>query len=366
MKIKLLTAALLTLALLSCNKEYFNVNINLKNADGKMIYLQKKVNDEIVVIDSAYVNNDIADFNVSVDCPTINYSIKIDGIRFPISFFTENNNIKIVGDAKDLKNISITGSSAQEILNEYNKEINKFNLQYAEFREKYQEAVQKNDEELIETLIEEYNTISENQNNYISLFINKNSNNFIAAYVLNNNLFNYELNEIEDFANNFKGNATDNQYYYNIQKHIAALQRVDVGQPYLDFTQETPDGVMLSLSELVGKSKLLLVDFWASWCGPCRAENPNVVEIYNEYHEKGFDVLGVSLDMKKENWIKAIEDDGLIWHNISDLKYWQNEAAKAYAISAIPSNILLDENGIIIAKDLRGNDLRTKVEEILK
>ena len=122
---------------------------------------------------------------------------------------------------------------------------------------------------------------------------------------------------------------------------------------------------MLSLSELVGKSKLLLIDFWASWCSPCRAENPNVVAVYNDYHEKGFDVLGVSLDMEKEKWVAAIEKDGLIWHNISDLKYWQNEAAQSYGISSIPSNLLLDEKGIIIAKNLRGEDLRNKVQELL-
>jgi peroxiredoxin len=151
-----------------------------------------------------------------------------------------------------------------------------------------------------------------------------------------------------------------------LNEYILQLKRVAIGQPYLDFTQETPEGTLLSLSELVGKSKLLLVDFWASWCGPCRGENPNVVAVYKEYHEKGFDVLGVSLDMKKENWIKAIEDDGLIWHNVSDLKYWNNEAAQDYAVSSIPSNVLIDENGTIIAKNLRGEDLRKKVEELLK
>ena len=366
MKIKLLSVVILALSLTSCNKDHFNVKVNLKNAEGKNVYLQKNINDQIMVIDSSTITNDAANFIVLNDSPTIKYSIKIDDVKYPINFFTENNDTDITGDVKDLKNISITGSCAQQLLNEYNKEINKYNLQYADFREKYQEATRNNDEALIEKLIEEYNSIGDNQNTYVSLFITKNSNSFIAPYILSNNLWNYELNELEDFSNNFKANALDNEYYEKVKKQIALLQRVDIGQPYLDFTQETPDGDMLSLSELVGKSKLLLIDFWASWCGPCRAENPNVVEIYNDYHEKGFDILGVSLDMKKENWVKAIEDDGLIWHNISDLKYWQNEAARAYAVSAIPSNVLLDQNGIIIAKDLRGKDLRTKVEEILK
>ena len=144
------------------------------------------------------------------------------------------------------------------------------------------------------------------------------------------------------------------------------LERTEVGQPYIDFTLNNIDGEAVTLSELVGKSKLIMIDFWASWCPDCRVENPNVVEVYNEYHEKGFDIIGVSLDMEKENWIDAIEKDGLIWHNISDLKYWNNEGAKLYGISSIPSNVLIDQNGIIIGKNLRGEDLRNKVEEILK
>ena len=230
---------------------------------------------------------------------------------------------------------------------------------------KYRNAEQTNDHDAMEKIENEYNQIEKNQNNYQTLFLTKNSNSFVAAYILYNNRYNYELNEIEDFVNNFNINI-ENDYSKLLDEYIAILQRVDIGQPYLDFTQETPEGDMLSLSELVGKSKLLLIDFWASWCGPCRAENPNVVEVYKDYHEKGFDILGVSLDMEKEKWIKAIEDDELVWHNISDLKYWNNEAAKSYGISSIPSNLLLDENGTIIAKNLRGEDLRKKVEEILK
>lgn len=365
MKIKSLVLGLITVAMFSCNKPTFNVNIDLQNAEGKKVYLQKVVDNEIVVLDSTVIQNNKAIFVVNSENPATRYSIKIDGVRYPIGFFSENQNVSIAGDLNDNRNIIADGSNAQQLLNEYNVENKKFNNQFNELRQQYKTAAQNNDEDAIERIENEYNKVENNQNNYQTLFLTKNSNSFVAAYVLYSNRYNYELNELEDFVNNFNIKE-ENDYSKLLEEYIAILQRVDVGQPYLDFTQETPEGDMLSLSELVGKSKLLLIDFWASWCGPCRAENPNVVEVYKEYHEKGFDVLGVSLDMEKDKWIKAIEDDGLIWHNISDLKYWNNEAAKSYGISSIPSNLLLDENGTIIAKNLRGEDLRSKVEEILK
>lgn len=365
MKIKSLVLGLITVAMFSCNKQTFNVNIDLQNAEGKKVYLQKVVDNEIVVLDSTVIQNNKAIFVVNSENPATRYSIKIDGVRYPIGFFSENQNVSIAGDLNDNRNIIADGSNAQQLLNEYNVENKKFNNQFNELRQQYKTAAQNNDEAAIERIENEYNKVENNQNNYQTLFLTKNSNSFVAAYVLYSNRYNYELNELEDFVNNFNIKE-ENDYSKLLDEYIAILQRVDVGQPYLDFTQETPEGDMLSLSELVGKSKLLLIDFWASWCGPCRAENPNVVEVYKEYHEKGFDVLGVSLDMEKDKWIKAIEDDGLIWHNISDLKYWNNEAAKSYGISSIPSNLLLDENGTIIAKNLRGEDLRSKVEEILK
>lgn len=365
MKIKSLVLGLLAVALFSCNKPTFNVNVDLLNADGKMIYLQQLADNDVMVIDSAVIQNNKANFIVECGNPATRYSIKIDGVRYPIGFFSENKDIVVTGDINDNRNITASGSNAQQLINEYNAENKKFNEKFSELLKKYRNAEQINDHDAMEKIENEYNQIEKNQNNYQTLFLTKNSNSFVAAYILYNNRYNYELNEIEDFVNNFNINI-ENDYSKLLDEYIAILQRVDIGQPYLDFTQETPEGDMLSLSELVGKSKLLLIDFWASWCGPCRAENPNVVEVYKDYHEKGFDILGVSLDMEKEKWIKAIEDDELVWHNISDLKYWNNEAAKSYGISSIPSNLLLDENGTIIAKNLRGEDLRKKVEEILK
>lgn len=365
MKIKFLVLGLTTLALFSCNKPTFNVNVELQNAEGKMVYLKKMIDKEFVTLDSAIIQNNMVNFVVEYRNYTDYYSVNIEDVKYPINFFSENQDMKIIGDVKDNRNISVSGSNAQQLIKEYNEENKKFNEQFRKLGQKYREASQNNDEAEMESIENEYNQVEKNQNNYISLFITKNSNSFIAPYILYNNRYKYELNELEDFVNNFK-NKEESEFSKLLDEYIAILQRVEIGQPFIDFSQETPEGDMMSISELVGKSKLLLIDFWASWCGPCRAENPNVVEIYNDYHEKGFDIIGVSLDMEKQNWIKAIETDSLIWHNISDLKYWNNEGAKLYGVSSIPSNVLLDENGIIIAKNLRGEDLRNKVQEILK
>lgn len=362
---KLLTLAIAVFALVSCSKPTFNVNIELQNAEGKMIYLQKFVDKKSTIIDSVVMQNNTAHFVVEHDNPATYYSMRVEDVRFPVGFFSENNDVTIVGDINDIEKIEVTASYAQQLINEYNAENQRFYNQLRELGKNYEIAAEENDEAAMEKISDEYNKVEQNKNNYISLFIVKNYNSFVSPYILYNNRLNYELKEIEDFVNNFNI-VQDNEFIVLLNEYIAKLKRVSVGQPYLDFTQETPEGTLLSLSELVGKSKLLLVDFWASWCGPCRAENPNVVAVYKDYHEKGFDVLGVSLDMKKENWIKAIEADGLIWHNVSDLKYWNNAAAKDYAISSIPSNVLLDENGIIIAKNLRGEDLRKAVEGMLK
>lgn len=382
MKIKLLTLAVVVLALVSCNKSTFNVKVelqNVENVNGKMIYLQKIADKKTIVIDSILMQDNIvgdtinntvlatvlANFTVEESNPATYYSVRVENMRYSIGFFSENNDVTITGDMKDINSIVVTASAAQQLLNEYNAEVKKFYDQLTELGRKYEIAYQNEDEALMEQIVEDYNKVEEKQNSYISMFISKNNNNFVSSYILYNNHLNYELNELEDFVNNFNI-SQENEFTTLLNDYITKLRLVSIGQPYVDFTQETPEGDLLSVSELVGKSKLLLIDFWASWCGPCRAENPNVLAVYKDYHEKGFDVLGVSLDMKKENWIRAIEADGLIWHNISDLKYWNNEAAKTYAISSIPSNVLLDENGIIIAKNLRGEDLRKKVEEILK
>jgi peroxiredoxin len=150
-----------------------------------------------------------------------------------------------------------------------------------------------------------------------------------------------------------------------IADKIKQLERVAVGATAPDFTQNTPDGQPLTLSSLRGK--YVLIDFWASWCGPCRRENPNVVAAYNKFKDKGFTILGVSLDKDtgREAWLKAIEKDGLAWNQVSDLKYWQNAAAKDYGVQAIPQNFLIDPSGKIVATNLRGEKLQETLSQLL-
>lgn len=154
------------------------------------------------------------------------------------------------------------------------------------------------------------------------------------------------------------------QATFDLQMELDKVKNFQIGGTAPDFTQATPDGGELSLSDLRGK--VVLIDFWASWCGPCRRENPNVVKVYKEYKEKGFEILSVSLDKDKNRWLQAIEQDGMDWKHVSDLKYWSNEVAKMYNVSSIPHTILLDQEGKILARNLRGPALQQKLAEIFE
>lgn len=150
----------------------------------------------------------------------------------------------------------------------------------------------------------------------------------------------------------------------NTATRVEVERKLAPGKPAPEITQPTPDGNLFSLSDL--KGKVVLIDFWASWCGPCRRDNPEVVRMYNRFNSKGFEILGVSLDKDRTAWLNAIAKDGLIWNQVSDLKYWQSDAALSYGVKSIPHTVLVDRNGNIIARGLRGQALELKLEEIFE
>jgi peroxiredoxin len=171
--------------------------------------------------------------------------------------------------------------------------------------------------------------------------------------------------ELEPLYNSLSETLKEKEAAKRLKKSIDVAKVTAIGNLAPDFIQNDVNGNPIKLSSLRGK--YVLIDFWASWCGPCRQENPNVVRVYNKYKSKNFTILGVSLDKPdaRANWLNAIKNDGLTWTQVSDLKYWSNQAALLYYVSAIPSNFLLDPNGKIVAKDLRGSDLDNKLEELL-
>jgi len=173
-----------------------------------------------------------------------------------------------------------------------------------------------------------------------------------------------DVNSIEPLYNSLSANVKESYSGKLYSTYLFNLKRIAIGSTAPEFTEMDTAGKAVSLSSFRGK--YVLVDFWASWCGPCRAENPNLVKDYAKYHPKGFQVLGVSLDQPngKDKWISAIHADGLSWTQVSDLKYWNNEVAVLYGIRSIPQNFLIDPNGKIVARDLRGDDLTHKLEEI--
>lgn len=163
-------------------------------------------------------------------------------------------------------------------------------------------------------------------------------------------------------AEKVKKEWPNDEYAKGFVDMVEKMKTLAIGQPAPEIALPNPDGEVVKLSSM--KGKYVLVDFWAKWCGPCRHENPNVVRVFHKFKDKGFTVFGVSLDRKKEDWLKAIEEDKLEWTHVSDLKYWQSEAAKTYNITGIPFSLLLDPNGVIIAKNLRGAALEKKLAEV--
>ncbi|MCD7850602.1 MAG: AhpC/TSA family protein [Parabacteroides sp.] len=325
---RLAVTALVALTLASCQETPKGYVINGEVAgmpEGK-IYLKSFRNKMFFDVDTAEVKDGKFTFKGEVD-QSLLFGLATENMDYPVQLFVENTTMDVkIGD--DGETITVQNSPINTVFQENADKV---------FEDGYD----------IDSLIAKYPDSPA-----------------AAFYLYRYFTYQLPLDDLKATRARISPALADCPYVKDLDGIIKQLENVQIGKTALEFSLPDTAGVSVSLSDFRGK--YVLLDFWASWCPPCRRENPNVVKAFNGYKDKNFTIIGISLDKDKSKWLKAIADDNLTWTHLSDLKYWDSEIPALYGVRGIPANVLLDPDGVIIAKNITGEDLHQKLKEVIK
>jgi peroxiredoxin len=345
------------------NDGYVQIEGKIKNPSNEGYVVLEKIGEQnIDVVDTLMVSSD----------STFRYSMKHEDPGFYrlnlydrqyVNLILDNEDVQITADGNRPDGlVEVSGSRDTDYFYEVNDIMRDFQQNVNELNADYMKARADEDEDGMKAVELQYQEIEENNTQKIKDAIDSMGNSIAAFYAVNFLDAEKEFAYLSDLAERFKENLPDSRYTQQFVAQVEEMRKLAIGMPAPDIALPTPQGDTVALSSLRGN--YVMIDFWAAWCKPCRMENPNVVRLYNKYKNEGFEIYGVSLDRTQEAWTDAIREDKLTWTHVSDLKYFDSEAASLYNVNAIPATVLLDKEGNIIAKNLRGAELEAKLAEI--
>lgn len=340
----------------------YKIVVNIDNAEAGKVFLEQ-INGQNFVTKNTVDVDASGSFEMSghVDEPDF-YRVRFYNGQF---FFIvlDAKEIKVTGDAKDMfATLKIEGSPDSELFMEFVKKNSFMTTALRNLQNEYNQRIMNGDQSAQAEYEQKYEQMAQQNLAYMKEVIEGNMNSVIAPYLASSLDIESDYDYIKQVADQI-AEKQDNKYSRQLSQRVNQLKALSIGSTAPEIALPSPDGSIIKLSDYRGK--YVLIDFWASWCRPCRAENPNVVRLYKQYKNKDFEIFGVSLDKSGDAWQKAIDNDGITWPQVSDLKFWQSEAAQLYQVNSIPRTFLLDKEGNIIAKNLRGAELEKKLAELL-
>ena len=351
-------------------KSNFSVSGTAKGVqDGTMVYLERQEDGKgMIAVDSAKIAKGVFTMKGMAAEPAVNF-IQVKGIEGKIAFILDQGAINMTIYKDSIAKSKIGGTPDNDALQKFNLFTQVVQQKMQNFQtlnaEKMQTAQKNEDQATIQQLMDEFGLMQNELLAYTSTYPQNNPTSFLSVLLLDN-MFNQpevDIQKIKTVYGSLTAKLQKTKPGLSIKNKIDNYKDISVGNVAPDFSGPTPDGKTLSLKQAMGK--LTIIDFWASWCGPCRKENPSVVALYNEFHEKGLNIIGVSLDKDGAKWKEAIAKDGLTWSHVSNLQFWTDPIAVLYNIKSIPATYIIDDKGVIIATNLRGDELRAKIASLL-